>query len=134
MPAVVDSSVWIDYFNGATTTETEALDALLGEEEIIIGDIILTEVLQGFRRDRDFRQARALLAEFPVVAMLGPTMAIKAAERYRELRKRGVTVRKTVDVIIASWCIEHAVPLLYSDRDFDPMIENLSLLTIGSQT
>jgi predicted nucleic acid-binding protein len=127
MPLVVDSSVWIDYFNGNRTAETDALDQALGRDEIIIGDLILTEVLQGFRKESDFHKAHELLDSFPVVSMLGPEMAVKSAENYRKLRKLGVTVRKMIDVMIASYCIEHALPLLYSDRDFDPIKQHLSL-------
>lgn len=124
---LVDSSVWIDYFNGLQTPESDALDQALGIDEVIIGDLILAEVLQGFRKDADFRKARELLSTLPVVAMPGPDAAVKVAENYRTLRKRGVTVRKTIDVMIASYCIEHDLPLLYSDRDFDPMVEHLKL-------
>lgn len=127
---LVDSSVWIDYFNGLQTPETDALDQALGRDEVIIGDLMLTEILQGFRKDADFRKARELLSNLPVVAMLGREAAIKAAENFRTLRKRGVTVRKTIDVMIASYCIEHDLPLLYSDRDFDPMVEHLQLQSI----
>jgi len=126
---VVDSSVWIDYFNGRRTKQTRALHDSLGQEEIIVGDLILTEVLQGFRTDVDFHQARKLFLAFPVVNMLGTDMAVRSAEHYRTLRKRGVTVRKTIDVMIATWCIEHALPLLYSDRDFDPMVKHVGLQT-----
>lgn len=129
MALVVDTSVWIDYFNGQQTRQTERLHHALGQEEVIVGDIILTEILQGFRRDTDFQRARELFRAFPVVSMLGPDMAIKSAENYRALRKRGVTVRKTMDVMIATWCIEHALPLLYSDRDFNPVVQHLGLQT-----
>jgi len=124
---IVDSSVWIDYFNGRHTTQTDALHDSLGQQEIIMGDLILAEVLQGFRTDTDFHQARELFLAFPVVTMLGEEMAVRSAGNYRVLRKHGVTVRKTIDVMIASYCIEHALPLLYSDRDFDPMVEHLGL-------
>ena len=129
MPVVVDSSVWIDYFNGKPTAETDTLDNLLGVDDIIVGDLILTEVLQGFRHDADFHKARDLLENFTVVPMLGKKMAIIAAENYRRLRQQGITVRKTIDVIIASYCIKHALPLLYSDRDFNPMATHLGLRT-----
>jgi len=127
MALVVDTSVWIDYFNGQQTRQTERLHHVLGQEEVIVGDVILTEVLQGFRRDADFHRARELFRAFPVVSMLGPDMAIKSAGNYRTLRKRGATVRKTIDVMIATWCIEHALPLLYSDRDFEPAVQYLGL-------
>ncbi len=127
MPLLVDSSVWIDYFNGRKSAQTDALNAALGSEEIIIGDLILTEVLQGFRKDADFIKARELLHHFSVVSMLGPDMALKSAANYRRLRQQGITVRKTIDVMIASYCIEHDLPLLYSGRDFDPMVQHLGL-------
>ncbi len=127
MPLVVDSSVWVDYFNGRQSAETDMLERSLGMDEIIMGDLILTEVLQGFRRDSDFHKARELLAVFPVVAMLGHEAAVKAAGNYRMLRRQGITVRKTIDVMIASYCIEHDLPLLWSDRDFDPMVQHLGL-------
>lgn len=124
---VVDSSVWIDYFNGRPSVETEVLHGLLGERQIVIGDLILTEVLQGFRSDRDFRQARRLLAAFPVVTMVGPELAVRAAEYYRRLQRLGVTVRKTIDVMIGTYCISRQLPLLHADADFEPMVRHLGL-------
>ncbi len=124
---VADTSVWVDYFNDRVTPETEFFDTLLGREAIIIGDLILAEVLQGFRSDSAFRQARRLLRRFPVVPMLGPIMAERSATNYRELRKRGITVRKTIDIMIGTYCIARGLPLLYSDRDFDPMVRYLGL-------
>ena|SRR2546422_7400529 len=124
---VVDSSVWIDYFNGHPTDQAEALDALLGRRLVVVGDLILAEVLQGFRRDRDFRRARRVLAAFPTVSMVGPAMAVRAAENYRRLRRLGVTVRKTIDVLIGTYCIARRLPLLHSDSDFDPMVRHLGL-------
>jgi len=127
MALVVDTSVWIDYFNGQQTRQTERLHRALGQEEVIVGDVILTKVLQGFRRDDDFHRARELFRASPAVSMFGPDMAIKSAENYRTLRKRDITVRKTMDIMIATWCIEHALPLLYSDRDFNPAVQYLGL-------
>lgn len=124
---VVDSSVWIDYFNGSSSVETEALHGFLGEREIVVGDLILTEVLQGFRSDRDFRRARQLLAAFPIVIMVGPELAVRAAEHYRRLRRLGVTVRKTIDVMIGTYCIARQLPLLHADADFEPMVRHLGL-------
>ncbi len=124
---VVDSSVWIDFFNGAETHEVERLDALLGVTPVAVGDLILVEVLQGFRSDRDLVAARQLFRSIPLIAMLGPQNAYKAAEHYRYLRSRGITVRKTIDGIIATACIEAHVPLLFSDRDFLPYVEHLGL-------
>ena len=124
---VVDSSVWIDYFNGRASRQADALHDLLGKRIVVIGDLILAEVLQGFRSDQHFRRARRLMQAFPVVTMLGPTLAVRSAENYRALRRRGVTVRKTIDVMIGTYCIARRVPLLYSDIDFDPMVRHLGL-------
>ena len=123
----VDSSVWIDYFRGIKTKETELLDELLGAEPIAIGDLVLAEVLQGFKSDRDFNQAKKLLTSLVMVDMLGHEIAIQAARNFRSLRERGITVRKTVDTIIATYCIENDLPLLHSDRDFDAFVEHLNL-------
>ncbi len=125
---IVDSSVWIDYFNGRDTAETKQLDLLLGIEPIAIGDIILTEVLQGFRQDKDFNTAKSLLSSLTIFEFLGESMALKSADNYRQLRKQGITIRKTVDVIIATFCIEHNLPLLFSDRDFVPFVKHLKLV------
>ena len=124
---LVDSSVWVDYFNGRITRETDTLDSLLGSEPVAIGDLILAEVLQGFRGDADYVAAKALLASLTIYDLLGASLAIKTADNYRALRKRGITVRKTVDAIIATFCIERRIPLLYSDRDFDPFVKHLAL-------
>lgn len=127
---VVDSSVWIDYFNGKATKQTDILHSLLGNELIVIGDIVLTEVLQGFRRDKDFKKAKKLLACLIFKEMLGKELALKSAENYRRLRKKGVTVRKTIDVIIATFCIANSLALLHDDRDFKPMDKHLKLRVI----
>ncbi len=124
---LVDSSVWVDYFNGRATRETDYLDTLLGTEPVAIGDLILAEVLQGFRSDADFAAAKELMACLTLYDLLGAALALKVAENYRALRKRGVTVRKTADTIIATFCIDRGIPLLYSDWDFDPFIKHLGL-------
>jgi len=124
---VVDSSVWIDYFNGLETAATERLHDLLGVRPLAVGDLILAEVLQGFSNDAHYKAARELMASLALVEMLGGKMAIRSAENYRWLRARGVTVRKTVDVIIATYCIEHDLPLLFDDRDFLPFVKHLGL-------
>ncbi len=123
----VDSSVWIDYFRGIATKETELLDELLGVEPIVIGDLVLAEVLQGFTSDRDFNQTKKLLTSLVMVEMLGQEIAIQAARNFRSLRERGITVRKTIDAIIATYCIENDLALLHSDRDFDAFVEHLNL-------
>ncbi len=127
---LVDSSVWIDYFNGRSTMATDRLDILLAHELLLIGDIILAEVLQGFRRQSDFRRARALFDKLEYRDMLGDDVAITAATNYRMLRARGVTVRKTIDVMIATFCIHNGHRLLHSDRDFTPMERHLKLKTV----
>ena len=124
---VVDSSVWIDYFRGEVSAETDKLDQLLGNTPLALGDLILTEVLQGFRLDRDYRKAKTLLEAFHIYRMLGKRQAIQSADNFRKLRKRGITIRKTADVIIASFCISEGVPLLFSDRDFQPFVDHLGL-------
>ncbi len=131
---LVDSSVWIDYFNGTQSEETAFLDEALATETVCLGDLILAEVLQGFKEDRDFRQARELLTSLPVYQMMSPEMALLAAENYRKLRKRGSTVRKSVDVWIATFCIENKIQLLFSDRDFIPFVRHLKLTTPISYT
>lgn len=124
---LVDSSVWIDYFRGTATPQAEKLDSLLGSEPIATGDLILTEVLQGFVSDRDFNQAKKLMTSLVIVELAGQSVAIQAAKNFRVLRSLGVTVRKTIDTVIATRCIESGLPLLYSDRDFDPFVEHLGL-------
>ena len=124
---LVDTSVWVDYFNGQNTPETIILDQILGSEEILLGDIILAEVLQGFRNDQDFDVALNALSKFKQASMLNPNLAIQSARNYRQLRKAGITVRKTLDCLIATFCIEHRVELLHSDRDFDPFEQHLGL-------
>ncbi|MCX5960596.1 MAG: PIN domain nuclease [Cyanobacteria bacterium] len=124
---VVDSSVWIDFFHGVSTPEVERLDGLLGATPLAIGDLVLVEVMQGFRTDQDVATARQLFRSLALLPMLGGSNAWKAAENYRQLRRKGITVRKTIDGIIATACIEANLPLLFSDRDFQPYVEHLGL-------
>jgi predicted nucleic acid-binding protein len=124
---LVDSSVWIDYFNGTITAQTEKLDGLLDREPLAIGDLILAELLQGFANERDFNKALALLTSLTVVDLGGREIAIQAAKNFRLLREAGVTVRKTIDSVIATRCIESGYDLLHSDRDFDPFVKHLGL-------
>ena len=124
---LVDSSVWIDYFNGAQSSQAEWLDFSLGNIPIIIGDLILTEVLQGFQNEKDFKIAKGLLLGIPFMAMGGQSLALESAMNYRYLRKKGVTVRKNIDIIIGTFCIHNQFTLLHSDRDFDPMVKYLGL-------
>lgn len=127
---LVDSSVWIDYFNGTDTPQSNKLDTLLGIEPLAIGDLILAEVLQGFRTDNDFETAKRLLLSLSIFNMLGTELAIKSADNFRSLRKRGITVRKTADAIIATFCIETRHSLLFSDKDFLPFVEHLGLRAV----
>jgi predicted nucleic acid-binding protein len=127
---LVDSSVWIDYFNGTITAQTEELDRLLGRELLAIGDLILTEVLQGFADERDFNTAKKMLTSLTVVELGGQEIAIQAARNFRVLRRLGVTVRKTIDTVIATRCIASGYDLLHSDRDFDPFARYLGLRVV----
>jgi predicted nucleic acid-binding protein len=127
---LVDSSVWIDYFKGTITAQTEMLDRLLGQQPLAIGDLILTEVLQGFDNERDFKDARKMLTSLMVVELGGQEIAIQAAENFRALRRLGVTVRKTIDTVIATRCIESGYGLLHNDRDFDPFARHLGLRVV----
>ena len=124
---LVDSSVWIDFFNGRITPQTQRLDDLLGREPLATGDLILTEVLQGFANERDFLNAKAMLTTLRIVELGGLDVAIQAAKNFRALRALGVTVRKTIDCVIATRCIESGYELLHNDRDFDPFVKHLGL-------
>src|SRR5699024_175322 len=110
-----------------STPETDRLDALLGVEPLLVGDLILAEVLQGFTRDREFNQVRRLMVSFQIIDLVGQDIAIQAARHLRALRQRGVTICKTVDTLIATRCIQDGLALLYSDRDFDPFVTYLGL-------
>ena len=127
---LVDSSVWIDYFNGNTTLASEKLDSLLGIRPICTGDLILTEVLQGFKSDSDFTTAKSLLCALPVHNMVGYEISLKSVDNFRLLRKKGITIRKTIDVLIATYCIEMQLILSNSDKDFQPFQQHLDLQTI----
>lgn len=124
---LVDSSVWIDYFRGVATPQSDRLDGLLGRERLATGDVVLTEVLQGFASDRDFNQALRLLSSLTLVQIGGEDIVVQAARNFRTLRALGVTVRKTIDTLIATRCIQDGHALLFSDRDFDPFVEHLGL-------
>ena len=126
---LVDSSVWIDYFRGTPTAETDLLDSLLGKQPLAIGDLILVEVLQGTSSDRDFDRVRMQLKNLELVAIGGEAIAIQAARNYRRLRAQGITIRKTIDTLIATRCIEDNLQLLFSNRDFDPFVTHLGLLS-----
>jgi len=124
---LVDSSVWIDYFNGKRSWQTDLLDNILSNVPIIMGDLILTEVLQGFKSDKDYEAAKAYRGELPVRQMGGYNVAVQSAQNYRQLRKAGVTVRKTINIIIATFCIIEGLTLLHDYRDFNPIASHFPL-------
>ena len=127
---IVDSSVWIDYFGGRVTPQTELLHEALGWQALGLGDIILCEVLQGYRRQEDYDAARRALLQFPVYTIGGTEIALRSAENYRALRRQGITIRKTIDCLIATFVIERGLALLHSDRGFDPFEEHLGLRVV----
>lgn len=124
---LVDSSVWIDFFNGNENKASSFLFDRLSSENFALGDLILAEVLQGFRQDKTYKQAQELLLPLPTYQLMSPELAILSANNYRSLRKKGITVRKSVDLWIATFCIENNIPLLFSDKDFEPFVEHLGL-------
>jgi len=127
---VVDSSVWIDFLNGRNAPHVRRLREILGMDEIIVGDLMLCEVLQGLESERAAQHVEALLRRFEIVSMAGDAIATAAARNFRSLRRRGITVRKTIDLLIGTWCIEHRHPLLHNDSDFRPMTRHLGLIEV----
>jgi len=127
---VVDSSVWIDFLNGRNMPHVRRLRAVLGTDEIIVGDLMLCEVLQGLDSEREAQEVETLLRRFEVVSMAGDAIAVAAARNFRALRRRGITIRKTIDLLIGTWCIENRRPLLHNDSDFHPMARHLGLVEL----
>jgi predicted nucleic acid-binding protein len=127
---VVDTTVWVDYFNGQINAETDYLDRALSEELILVGDLILAKTLQGFRNDKDFELAQAALSRFEQKEMVNLQLARQSAQNYRALRKKGVTVRKTIDCLIATFCISENHTLLHRDSDFDGFEKYLGLIVV----
>ncbi|MEP7212793.1 MAG: PIN domain nuclease [Acidobacteriota bacterium] len=127
---LVDSSVWIDYFRGNESPQTDKLDLLFGTDQIVVGDLILTEVLQGFDVEREFQNALELFGTVPLVTIGGHLAAVEAARNFRKLRAKGCTVRKTIDTLIATRCILSNLELLHNDRDFLPFVEHLGLKSV----
>ena len=125
---LVDSSVWIDFFNGRATPAVERLRAYIETDDIAIGDLMLCEVLQGFRTEADAQRAERALTALIVLDLVTPERAILAAEQYRGLRRRGITIRKTIDLLIGAYCVNTGTPLLQDDRDFQPMAKHLGLV------
>ncbi|MCZ2121678.1 MAG: PIN domain nuclease [Anaerolineales bacterium] len=127
---IVDTSVWVDYFNGIENSQTDYLDTVLDKTPILIGDLILTEVLQGFRHDPNFEKVRRTLTKFNQVNMVDTALAVQSARNYRFLRQKGITVRKTIDSLIATYCIEHEHKLLHNNNDFDGYEKHLGLQVV----
>jgi predicted nucleic acid-binding protein len=127
---VVDSSVWIDFLNGRAAPHVRRLHSMLGSEEITVGDLMLCEVLQGLDTERAARDVESLLRRFEIAPMAGDAVAVAAARNFRSLRRRGITVRKTIDLLIGTWCIENGRPLLHHDADFHPMARHLGLVEV----
>ena len=131
---LVDTGIWVDYFNGNDGKYTDALDDALIEGTVVIGDLILLEILQGFRSDKDYQRAKTTLGTLEQFEMFGHSMVIKCATNYRRLRKKGITIRSTTDVMIGTFCIENKIPLLFQDRDFIPFVEKLGLIPALKET
>ncbi len=131
---LADTSIWIDYFNGKFTNETNFLDNALAEGNVIIGDLIILEILQGIRHDKDYTKTKKALETLEQFELFGSSMIFDCANNFRKLRKKGLTIRKTADLIIASFCIKNKIPLLFSDRDFLPFAEHLGLISALKKT
>ncbi len=123
----VDSSVWVDYFRGARTSQTDQLDELFGTNTIVVGDLVLTEVLQGFAVEKDFQTALGLFQTVKIIRLGGFMLAVESARNFRRLRAKGFTVRKTIDTLIATSCIINGFELLHNDRDFRAFEKYLGL-------
>ncbi len=130
---LVDSTVWVDYFRSADTPQVALLDSYLGRTRLAVGDLIAAEVLQGVRNARDFKLVKQTFDAFLHVNLVGYDLAVKASQNYRYLRDRGVTIRKTIDTLIATYCIEHDFELLHADRDFVPFAKHLGLKVVYSE-
>jgi len=130
----VDTSVWIDFLNGRNAAHVQQLRAILGAEEVIVGDLMLCEVLQGLESERMAQEVEALLRRFEIVPMAGDAIAVAAAHNFRSLRRRSITMRKTIDLLIGTWCIENRAPLLHNDSDFRPMARHLGLIELTAAT
>ena len=129
---LVDSSVWIDFFRGTQTAASEKLDRILDTERLYVGDLIVTEVLQGFKNERDIKTAKTILESFTMFQIGGSDIAVQAAQNFRFLRAKGLTVRKTIDTLIATRCVRNGMQLLHSDRDFDHFAAHLGLKVVAA--
>ncbi len=131
---LVDTSAWIDYFNGKQNIHTEILNSSIVDGTVAIGDIIFLEILHSFRNDKDYQKVRSRLATLDQYELFGTDMVYRCADNYRTLRKKGITIRATTDVIIATYCIQHKLPLLFIDRDFNPFVNHLGLISVIGET
>ena len=131
---LVDSSVWIDYFRSADTPQVALLDSFFGRSPLLVGDLIAAEVLQGVRDEQEFKLVKKTLDAFDHIDLAGYDLAVKASENYRALRTLGITIRKTIDTLIATRCIEDGLTLLHADRDFLPFSQHLGLKAAYSET
>jgi predicted nucleic acid-binding protein len=127
---IVDTTIWIDYLGGTANPHTEWLDRELNRQRLGLTDLILCEVLQGIQRDSDFTRTRRQLLNFKVFATGGEELALATARNYRLLRSHGCTVRKTIDCLIASFCLSEGHSLLHRDRDFEPFEQYLGLQVV----
>lgn len=127
MPAIIDTTVWIDFFRDSETEQTDLLERVIRRGDAALGDVILSEILQGIDSEKEFRSLKRHFSNFRIYPMIGRSNAIKSAANYRKLRTKGITVRKIVDCWIATFCIERGFPLLHNDRDFDPFEQHLKL-------
>ena len=130
---LVDSTVWIDYFRSADTPQVALLDSYFGSTRIAIGDLIAAEVLQGVHDDREFKLVTKIFDAFEHIDLVGYELAVRASKNYRLLRNRGITIRKTIDTLIATYCIENSLTLLHADRDFVPFVSHLGLKVAYSE-
>jgi predicted nucleic acid-binding protein len=124
---VADTSAWIDYFSGVEAPHVDLLDYELLHNRIVIGDLIIAELLQGFREDKNYKVARELIESLEYYDFCGKELAYKTADNFRKLSKKGITVRKAIDMIIGTFCIENDFELIHNDRDFDPLAKYLGL-------
>ena len=125
---LVDTSIWIDFFNGKISVETNLLDTALAEGNVIMGDLILLEILQGIRNDSEYQKTLKALKTLENFELFGKSMILDCAGNFRILRKKGLMIRKTADLIIATFCIRNKIPLLFSDKDFVPFVKHLGLV------
>jgi predicted nucleic acid-binding protein len=127
VPTIIDTTVWIDFFRDSKTEQTDLLERVIRRGDAALGDVILSEILQGIDSEKEFRYVKRHFSNFHIYPMIGRSNAIQSAANYRKLRAKGITVRKIVDCWIATFCIVRGFPLLHNDRDFAPFEQHLEL-------